>query len=208
MKNKVLMLLMSMILMISISACTEQSNTSVQEESTQVNSEEVTSEKELVEKQDIEDTSIDQTKEEIQIEKQEQEIKVYYLDDQAENLVEKQMSIEKNDNDSLEKLIVESLKTKPTDSSIHNVMDESVKINSVEVADKVAKVDFSSQGLNGSSTQELFLKDAIILALTNLEVVEHVQFLVDGKVAETLMGHIDISEPFTREDVQSTVIKD
>ena len=193
MKNKISILLMSALLMVSFSGCTEQASTTGGEGSTKISSEQVSS---------------GEVEAKNQSEKITQTVKVYYSDDQAENLVEKQINIQVTGEESLEKTIVESLKTKPTDSSIHSVIYENVKINSVKVSDKLAKVDLSSDGLNGSSTQEVFFKDAIILALTNLDTVDSVQFLVDGEVAETLMGHIEVSEPFNREDVQTKVITD
>lgn len=186
MKKKSLILLMSAFLMISIFACTDQSNTSSQDDTKDISQEEVE-----------------------QAEKVMTTVKVYYSDDQAENLVEKQIDIELENEESLEEKVFESLKVKPKDSDIHSVIDESIKINSVKVEDsKIAKVDLAKEGLNGSSTQEYFLKDAVILALTDLDSVDKVQFLVDGEVVETLMGHIDVSKPFTRQDVETNIIKD
>lgn len=198
MKNKVLILLMSMLMMFSFSGCTEQTSESASEDLMQVNHEK-------------EDTQ-EQEKVKIQGEKVMQEVKMYYSDDQAENLVEKQMEIEVKSDQSLEEKVVEGLKNKPTDSNLHSVLDESIMINSVKVEEqkgvKIALVDLSSKGLSGSSTQEYFLKDATILALTDLDSVDKVQFLVDGEVVETLMGHIEVSEPFDRSDAETNIIKE
>ena len=109
--------------------------------------------------------------------------------------------------ESLEKQILGSLKIKPTDPKLYNVIGENIKIKSVRIEGKLAKVDLSGQGLNGSSTEETLLKDSVILALTNLDTVERVQFLVDGKPAETLMGQVGTLAPFTRDDVETKVIK-
>ncbi|NLL51790.1 MAG: GerMN domain-containing protein, partial [Peptococcaceae bacterium] len=40
--------------------------------------------------------------------------------------------------------------------------------------------------------------EQIIQSLTDLETVDSVQFLLDGKKAETLMGHMSIADPFTK----------
>ena len=203
MKKKLLVLLMAAVLMMSIFACTDQSSTSSQDNTKDTIQEEV----KQVETDDSEEIVITET--ELEEEKVIKTVKVYYSDDQAENLVEKQIDIELASGELLEEKVIESLKVKPEDSNIHSVIDENIKINSVKVEDdKIAKVDLAKEGLSGSSTQEYFLKDAIILALTDLDSVDKVQFLVDGEVVETLMGHIDVSKPFTRQDVETNIIKD
>lgn len=70
-----------------------------------------------------------------------------------------------------------------------------VKLIGVEVKGEIAYVNFSSQGLNGSSLQEMMLINQIVSTLTGLEGINKVQFLVDGKQADTLMGHADVREP-------------
>lgn len=213
MKKKLLVLLMAAVLMMSIFACTDQSSTSSQDNTKDTIQEEVTQ----VETDDSEEVVItekaEKELEEENVNEQDEKvmktIKVYYSDDQAENLVEKQIDIELVSGELLEEKVIESLKVKPEDSNIHSVIDENVKINSVKVEDdRIAKVDLDKEGLSGSSTQEYFLKDAIILTLTDLDSVDKVQFLVDGEVVETLMGHIDVSKPFTRQDVETNIIKD
>lgn len=77
------------------------------------------------------------------------------------------------------------------------VMQE-YKINSVKVKDGMALVDFSSKDLSGGSMEEGFLIDQIVLTLLHsFDNVEKVQFTLDGKETESLMGHMDVSKPFT-----------
>ena len=44
--------------------------------------------------------------------------------------------------------------------------------------------------------QEDFTIAQIVNTLLELDHIDKVQFLIDGKKAETLMGHISITEPF------------
>lgn len=134
-------------------------------------------------------------------------IKVYFSDDQAENLVEKEIDIKLDKDDNLEEKVIESLKVKPEDENVYNAVEEDIKFNSVKVEDKIAMVDVSSKNLNGGSTQELFFVDSIVSALTYLDSVDGVKFLVDGEDAETLMGHMEVSHVFTKDDVGSNIIK-
>jgi hypothetical protein len=63
----------------------------------------------------------------------------------------------------------------------------------------MAYVDLVGDGLFGSSLEESLLISQIVSSLVvSFEEIENVQFLIDGEVADTLMGHIDVSEPFER----------
>ena len=59
-------------------------------------------------------------------------------------------------------------------------------------------VDFSSRNLTGSAVEEQLLISQIVSTLMqSFEEVKSVSFTVDGEEAETLMGHVDITERFT-----------
>lgn len=91
---------------------------------------------------------------------------------------------------------LEELKTVPQEGYA-TLVYENIKINAVTLEDGIAVVDLSSENLNGSSLQETFLVDQIVETLTaSFEEVHGVKFLVDGKEAMTLMGHIDATMTF------------
>ena len=59
-------------------------------------------------------------------------------------------------------------------------------------------VDFSSRNLSGSDAAEQLLISQIVETLMeSYDEVKSVSFTVDGEEAETLMGHVDITERFT-----------
>ena len=59
-------------------------------------------------------------------------------------------------------------------------------------------VDFSSRNLTGSAVEEQLLISQIVETLMqSYDEVKSVSFTVDGEEAETLMGHVDITESFT-----------
>lgn len=59
-------------------------------------------------------------------------------------------------------------------------------------------VDFSSRNLTGSSLDESLLISQIVETLMqSFDEVKSVTFTVDGEEADTLMGHVDITESFT-----------
>lgn len=102
----------------------------------------------------------------------------------------------KYDGISLEEAIVQELIEGTEDPKLATVIPSNVQLINVEVADKTAFVNFAQEGLFGGSMQETFTLSQIIKSLTELDTVDKVQFLIDGKKADSLMGHYDISQPF------------
>ena len=91
------------------------------------------------------------------------------------------------ENASLEEAIIRELIKGTEANNLSTAIPSNIVLLGVEVADGTAFVNLSQEGLYGSSMQE---------ELTIAQIVNKVQFLVDGKKAETLMGHISITEPF------------
>jgi len=85
----------------------------------------------------------------------------------------------------------------PGSGEIDTMITDKVQFNSVEVKDGVAYVDIKGDGLSGSSLEEGLLISQITDSLiSSFEEIKKVQFLIDGNVPETLMGHYDTTQPF------------
>lgn len=110
-------------------------------------------------------------------------------------LPEKRIVTVKDEN--LPKIIVEELLKGPKDANLEKLSSK-LKLNNVTVRDQTAYVDFKSEGLSGSSLEEGLILDSVVMSLTEGSNIKQVQFLLDGKISETLMGHIDISKPISR----------
>lgn len=119
-------------------------------------------------------------------------------DESGEIVLTEEREIEYGDT-SLEQAVVNELMVGPEGDGLYTLIPENVELLGVEVEDGTAFVDFSNEGLSGGSMEETFTITQIVNSLTDLDTVDRVQFLVDGQKAETLMGHIEISEPFERE---------
>lgn len=201
MKNKIIMLALSAILLVSLSACnTDTSTTSsgIEDKSSSENKDQNV--------QNEKDENKQEEEQEKEDEKEKQTVKVYFSDNQAMNLIEVEVDIVIAKGESLESKVIEALKSQPSDAEMFNAVGENIVINSVKVEDKLAIVDLSSENLSGGSTEEMFLIDSIVASLTALDTVDQVKFLVDGKVAETLMGHAETTEAFTKDDISSSII--
>lgn len=98
--------------------------------------------------------------------------------------------------------VIESLREEymPPDAGklkLKTAVGDSVRFNDIYREDSTVYVDFKGENLNGGSLQESMLITQIVETLTDsFSEVKDVRLLIDGEEAETLMGHIDISQPF------------
>ncbi|MCT4605508.1 MAG: GerMN domain-containing protein [Marinisporobacter sp.] len=107
-------------------------------------------------------------------------------------VVKKQIPI-KNDNILLS--ILNQLKKVPDIENATTGIPSGIKFLNAKLENKTAYVDLSSENLSGGSLKEFFVIYQIVYSLTSLETIDQVQFLVDGKKEETLMGHFLIAQP-------------
>ena len=97
------------------------------------------------------------------------------------------------------KAALEELRTSP-EKGYSTMLNDQIKLNDVYLKGDTAYVDLSSSGLSGGSLEETFLVSQIVDTLLNsFSEIKQVQFLVDGKTPETIMGHVDASQPFTKD---------
>jgi len=101
-------------------------------------------------------------------------------------------------NKSLAETAMEELIKGPEGEDASEVIPSAIELINVEVAENIAYVNFSSANMGGGSLQEYYLIDSVIMTLTELEDINAVQFLVDGKKTESLMGHIYTMDPMGR----------
>lgn len=97
---------------------------------------------------------------------------------------------------SIEEAVIKELMNGPKSDGVRTVIPATAKILGVEVTDGTAFVDFAQEGLNGGSLEETFTINQIVASLIELDTVDRVQFLIDGEIGDSLMGHYSIEEPF------------
>lgn len=133
----------------------------------------------------------------------EKEVALYFVnkkyvetgDEKIEKLITEKRIVKYGDI-SLEEAVVRELMKGPESPELNTEIPSSAKLISVETADGTAFVNFAQEGLYGGSLQESFTISQIVNSLIGLGSTKKVQFMIDGKKAETLMGHLDISKPF------------
>jgi len=182
---------------------TEQ--TSEQEPTTQETTEEPTQETteeptETTEEttETTEGTTEEPTTEETQEKPAEITIPIYFSDDQAQYMKGEYRTIS---NDDPVKNAVNELFKGPNSANLYALIPEGTKLLNAEIKNNVAYVDFSTdilEGVAGGSTLQRFIIYTIVNTLTEIDEVDAVQILIDGKNVKTF-GDFDISTPLYRD---------
>jgi spore germination protein GerM len=118
----------------------------------------------------------------------------------------------------LYKSVLEELIKGPQSEELFPTIPSNVKVNSVEISDSTATVDFSKEIITNfeeiphSSTTEVLAISSIVNTLTEFEEIKKVKITIEGKDSgqidglyiEDFWGHVGIYEEFTRNE---TIIK-
>lgn len=128
-------------------------------------------------------------------------VTVYHATADAMYLVAESRKIPKSDTPA--KAAVEMLLADPADKDLNRVLPNNTKVRSIVIKDHIAYVDFDNKLLKnskGGSATERLMVGAIVNTLTEFPEIHKVQILVEGKVVETLNGHMDVSQPLSRSE--------
>lgn len=126
------------------------------------------------------------------------QIKAYYGDDQATKLVEKEVTINYNEDKDKYTAALWTLKKAPENSNLIPLA-EALGFKSAVLKDGKLTVDLtlSSEGRLGAPGESMLLH-AIQNTLFQFPEVNSIDILVDGKAVESLMGHMDLPHPIKR----------
>ena len=96
---------------------------------------------------------------------------------------------------SLKALIADA----PKDTDYVTLWPKETKINSVVVAANKATIDLTLGKMNvGSEAESLAIAQLVWTATAANTKVKQIQLTVDGKIVESIAGHVDATKPFTR----------
>ncbi|MDD4600332.1 hypothetical protein SDC9_11359 [bioreactor metagenome] len=104
-------------------------------------------------------------------------------------------------NESPAKTALELLLSPPNSKNVVSPIPKDTVLKKLTIKDRIAYADFNDKIIKnniGGSASERLLVGAIVNTLTEFPEIEKVQILVEGKVIETISGHVDISEPLSR----------
>jgi germination protein M len=132
------------------------------------------------------------------------EVTLYFSDDQAMEVLPEKRTVELTEDEAqmpVEKIAVLELLKGPKDANLRKTLPPEAELLSIEVKDGVAILDFSQEFQTkhwGGSAGETMTIDSLVYTLTEIEGIDKVQVLIEGKAIESLAGHYDWSEPFSK----------
>lgn len=116
--------------------------------------------------------------------------------DEENKKVTKQVAIDASKDDIVKK-VLEQLAQSPKAEGAESVGLDKFDFSKSKLDGTTAVVDLSGD-LSGGSLEEDVLARSIVNSLLSVDGIKAVEFTVNGEKAESLMGHVDISEPFTK----------
>lgn len=126
------------------------------------------------------------------------EVKLYFPNDAGDGLGSVKVSVPAEDKyTAAAKALVAGTK----EPGLTDIFPMGVKVLGVKVEGDLATVDFSKELTHkfvGGSTGEQMLVSALVNTMTEFPEIKRVLITVEGERIETLAGHLDTSEPFTR----------
>ncbi|MEK6531130.1 MAG: GerMN domain-containing protein [Deltaproteobacteria bacterium] len=127
------------------------------------------------------------------------DILVFFGDEEGMDLKAEKRSIKKSSIEGEIKEAVNSLISGPANKTLTPTMPQGATLKGVSVKDSTLYADFSmelQEAHQGGSTGEMLTVYSIVETIAfNFPSIKGVQILIEGKTAETLAGHIDISVP-------------
>lgn len=124
-----------------------------------------------------------------------QRVTLYFGDRQAMYLIPEEREVVKGE-ETLEAVIIRELIKGPQKPDSVRVMPEGTRLLSVSVVNGVAYVNFSKEFQTkhwGGSAGERMTIYSIVNSLCKLPGIGKVQFLLEGKKEEAILGHLDTS---------------
>lgn len=133
------------------------------------------------------------------------EVTFYFSAPQEQLLVPvKRKIIVEGEINSQIKAVLHELVKGPQNAPFEPVLPSKTKIRAVYTKDKIIYVDFSSsltkEHPGGTSAELVSIYSIVNTLLENFPSYSRVQILVEGKPHHTLVGHIDIRGPFTKNE--------
>ncbi|MCX7846123.1 MAG: GerMN domain-containing protein [Dictyoglomaceae bacterium] len=135
-------------------------------------------------------------------------IKIYYYDPRSLKLVpeEREFNFYRWEilfkKDKIAKDVISELIKGPKNDKLKTPIPSGTKILGISIKKDIAYVNFSKElkkNHPGGSLGEILTIYSIVNTLTELSFVKKVQILIDSAVIESLVGHMDISEPLERD---------
>ncbi|MFD0680870.1 MULTISPECIES: GerMN domain-containing protein [unclassified Paenibacillus] len=125
-------------------------------------------------------------------------IKVYFGDESGEKLVEQEVAVSYKQEDEKYSVSLTALSTAPDSKRI--ALLKGITIKSAVLKNQLLTVDLSiaPEARMGAGGEDLLLQ-AMKKTLFQFSEIQSLEILVDGKVVDSLMGHMELPHPIKRD---------
>lgn len=123
------------------------------------------------------------------------EVVLYFSNADGSALVAETRSIPKEE--GIARATINQLIAGPASSDLYPTLPAATILDDINISEGLCTVDFSSElleDLGSESQDQLLAVYSIVNTLTQFDTVDYVQILVDGKVINTAIGGVDVSE--------------
>lgn len=130
------------------------------------------------------------------------EVILYFPNKNGDKLVQERRGIKITDQQPIAQYIINELIKGPSNKELSKALNKDTVLISVETSDNICFVNFKSSFLDkntGTAEQEKMAVYSIVDSLTELESIDRVQFLIDGKRVDNF-GNINIRNMFFRDE--------
>lgn len=133
------------------------------------------------------------------------QVVLYFYDSEKELLVPIKRNIIAQEAISLQlKTVIQELIKGPQDAAYSQTLPPETKVRAVYTRENIIYVDFfaplTEKHPGGTSAELLSIYSIVNTLLENFPAYTQVQILIDGKLQQTLAGHIDIRKPLIKND--------
>ncbi|MGI6669771.1 MAG: GerMN domain-containing protein [Acetivibrionales bacterium] len=129
-------------------------------------------------------------------------VTLYFSDDEAMYLVGEERDIIVTEKEPIEELVIKELLKGPVSEHLWDTIPDGTRLISASTKDGICTVDFSSEYVDnspGGTTSERMAIYSVVNTLTELEGIQKVQFLIEGRKRE-IYTHAIFDEPFSRDE--------
>lgn len=125
------------------------------------------------------------------------EYKIYFSTSNAAYIKAEKRIIESNEKDLYQELFLE-LKAGPKSKKLRRVIPEGSKLINYSLKNKKLTLNFNAAFRDnhwGGSTGEIMTVYSVVNTFTDLKQVDQIKFLIENKEIDSLVGHLDLSQP-------------
>ncbi|MBI2875151.1 MAG: GerMN domain-containing protein [Firmicutes bacterium] len=124
-------------------------------------------------------------------------VTLYFADFQAQFVVPEEREVSLTGSKTLPEAVMEEILAGPRDPYLTSPIPKGTRLLSLEVNNGIAYVNLSRFMVGGTAGESMVI-NSIVNSMVELQGIEKVQILIEGKASDTVGGHVILEEPIGR----------